>query len=68
MVHSITYKRSLRCAVTSTAAANQQLITTIDEIPQEVDVVVIGSGVGGLSCASMLSRCVTHAALQHTLP
>lgn len=29
-------------------------------MPKEVDVVVIGSGVGGLSCAAMLARCARH--------
>jgi phytoene dehydrogenase-like protein len=31
--------------------------TTSDDVPTEVDVVVIGSGLAGLSCAALLSHC-----------
>jgi hypothetical protein len=31
--------------------------TTSDEVPTEADVVIIGSGLAGLSCGALLSHC-----------
>jgi phytoene dehydrogenase-like protein len=43
----------------SHSSKQQQLYaaTTSDEVPSEVDVIIIGSGLAGLSCGALLSHC-----------
>eukprot|EP00892_Ulva_mutabilis_P005480 jgi/Ulvmu1/3303/UM153_0015.1 len=56
MLHSSTRHRCQRRAITSYSSISPEYITATEDVPREVDVVVIGSGVGGLSCAAMLCR------------
>lgn len=45
-----------RTALVLAMAENNGIVRAVSDIPEEVDVVVIGSGVGGLSAAAMLAR------------
>jgi phytoene dehydrogenase-like protein len=54
----------------SLAAAPTEPVDAIDTVPDQVDVIVIGSGLAGLSCAALLSHCGTSTVVleSHDVP